>query len=102
MKSNSSSLYLERFAAGHKKGCDMAIPELRSNITTKCTCVQIEIRHNKNLDRAEEEYLIVRHELNEANKTIQSLEDQIDDLKCELRFKEAEFEDCERGSSQND
>ena len=38
---SSTSLYLERYSQGHLKGCNRAIPELRSNIFTKCTCEEI-------------------------------------------------------------
>ncbi len=34
----SEALYIKDYAAGHSKGCAMAIPELRSNIFTKCSC----------------------------------------------------------------
>ena len=34
------ALYIERYAQGHSRECPCAIPELRKNIFTKCSCGQ--------------------------------------------------------------
>lgn len=41
---DKDNLYLEKYAAGHLKGCEMAIPELRRNIFTKCICSLIRLK----------------------------------------------------------
>lgn len=49
----SHALYLERYAAGHAKGCDMSLQELRSNVFTKCSCGLLQERSKKEAKKDE-------------------------------------------------
>lgn len=60
---NKDSLYIERYVNGHLRGCDRALPELRSNIFSRCTCEEIlkgerirELRKDRRGENAKNHY----------------------------------------------